>query len=349
MKDYDKICDFKNLYEAHTKCRNGKRNKSEVIRFELDLARNLDILANSLKERTYRMSGYYHFTIYEPKQREIYATSYVDRLVLRCLCDEVLIPILQPRLIYDNVACQKGKGTHFGMDRFSKHLRDYFKKNGNCGYVLKCDITKYFDNIDHQILKKKLRKVIHDQDVYALLSHIIDSFGVEKGLPLGNQTSQWFALFYLDSMDRYIKEYIKVKGYVRYMDDLVLLFKTKAEAQICKGLIAIHVNELKLTLNHKTQVFPLKNGVEFLGFRYSLSTTGKIVKRIKKQTKQRFKRRVKQLQYEYRKGVTSLATIEQVLASYRGHLLVGDTYHFRCDVYRNMKFVYNYNYHDEDG
>lgn len=125
VSDYERICDFQNLYKAHLRARQGKRNKQEVIQFEMKLAENLTRMSAALENRTYRMKGYYHFTIYEPKKREIYAAHYQDRVVLHCICDEVLNPILWKRLIYDNAACQKGKGTHFALDRFSLFLRKY--------------------------------------------------------------------------------------------------------------------------------------------------------------------------------------------------------------------------------
>lgn len=145
------------------------------------------------------------------------------------MCDEVLAPILDKKLIYDNSACRIGKGTHFAIGRVSKFLHDFYKKNGANGYFLKCDIRKFFDNIDHEVLRRKLATVIEDKQVLSLLYQIIDSFEVTsgKGLPLGNQTSQWFAIFYLDGFDRLIKEKLKIKYYSRYMDDYVLIHHDK--------------------------------------------------------------------------------------------------------------------------
>ena len=192
MCDFDKIFDFQNLYKAHTVARLGKRNTREVIDFEMNLAENLTILSDTLKDGSYKISGYYSFMVHDPKDRIIHALHYCDRVVQHCICDEVMAPTLDKKLIYDNSACRIGKGTHFAMKRLSGFMTDYYKKDGADGYFLKCDIRKFFDNIDHNVLKGKLQKIFTDKKIFSLLCQIIDSFEKSpgKGLPLGNQTSQ---------------------------------------------------------------------------------------------------------------------------------------------------------------
>ena len=237
MTDYDKICDFGNLYRAHLRARKGKKHKLEVTSFEAHLSLNLLTMATLLRARAYRMKGYYHFVIHEPKRREIFAAHYPDRVLLHCLCDNVLAPILQPRLIYDNAACQPGKGSHFAIKRMTEFMRRHYVKRGTEGYVLKCDISKYFASIDHEVLKKQLARVIKDEDVRRLLFHYIDSYDTDgrpgRGIPLGNQSSQWFAVYYLDPVDRLIKEKLRIKHYIRYMDDMVLIHPDKETLREC--------------------------------------------------------------------------------------------------------------------
>lgn len=341
MTDYEKICDFQNLYKAHLNSRKGKRHKSEVVRFELDLARQLSQIQDKLIKKTYRMKGYYNFVIHEPKKRNIFAAYYPDRVLLHCICDEVLTPILQKRLIYDNAACQIGKGTHFAQNRLAKFMREHYKAHGAQGYFLKCDIHKYFASIDHEVLKEKLNKVLADEDVKKLLFHFIDSYETEdrpgKGIPLGNQSSQWFAIYYLDKLDRFVKEKLRIKRYIRYMDDCVLIHPDKEFLKNClaemQGLVQ---GTLKLELNSKTQIFPIRNGVEFLGFRFYLTETGKVVRKIKFQTKLRFKRRLQKLQKDYAKGVIELDDVKACLASYNGHLKHGHTYKLKKKVYKDF-------------
>ena len=178
-----------------------------------------------------------------------------------CLCDNILKPYFENRLIYDNAACREGKGTDFARDRLTGFLREHYKRHGATGYILKYDIRHYFDSIDHEILKGMLRN-IPDRNVLGLLFHIIRSYegsmdpatGRKKGLPLGNQTSQWFALYYLDPMDRLIKEKMRIKHYIRYMDDGVLIHESREYLNEVLGRMRENAGELKLEFNQKTQI-----------------------------------------------------------------------------------------------
>ncbi|MDR3136427.1 MAG: RNA-directed DNA polymerase [Coriobacteriales bacterium] len=341
MTDYEKICDFQNLYQAHLRARLGKRHKSEVIKFEMDLANNLAIMQQRLINKTYVMRGYYDFVIYEPKRRDIFAASYPDRVLLHCLCDTVLMPLLQKRVIHDNAACQVGKGTHFAIKRLSRFMHRHYQQHGATGYFLKCDITKYFANIDHQVLKDRLTKAVADKDARALLFHFIDSYETAglsgKGLPLGNQSSQCFAIYYLDPLDRFIKEVLRIKHYVRYMDDLILLHRDKKFLQVCLVQIRDFAQrKLKLTLNEKTQIFPLRNGTEFLGWRFYLGKTGKIIRRLKTQSKLRYKRRLRKLHKDHVSGTIALKDLTSSLASYKGHLIHGHAYKLKAHAMRSL-------------
>ena len=332
MTDYEKIWDFQNLYQAHKAARLGKRDVKEVIDFELNLGRNLARISDSLRDGTYRMSGYYSFYVHDPKERKIHALHYIDRVVQHCICDEVLAPTLDKRLIYDNAACRLNKGTHFAIGRVNGFLRDHFNRFGAEGYFLKCDIHKFFDSIDHEILKRKLARVFLDRDFLDLLYRIIDSFEVTpgKGIPMGNQTSQWFAIYYLDGFDRLIKEKLRIRYYSRYMDDCVLICEDREYLKECLRQMTAYVqDELKLEFNEKTQIFPIRNGVDYLGWHIYLTETGKVIRKVKQQTKTRFKHKLKYLEYAYRENMIGLPEAEQVLSSYRAHLSYGHTYKLR--------------------
>ena len=268
------------------------------------------------------------------------ALSYYDRIVQHVLCDEVLTPFFDKRLIYDNCACRIGKGTHFALNRLTHFFRQHYKLHGANGYILKCDIRKYFPNIHHDVLKNRLQKIIPDKDILNLLFHIIDSFehSPNRGLPMGNQTSQLFALYYLDQLDRFIKEKLQIKHYIRYMDDLVLLSDDKEYLKDClKSMQSLVNNQLKLEFNDKTQIFPIKNGVDFLGFHFYLTDSGKVIKKLRRSSKVRFKNRLKQLQHEYKTGKVQLDDINMSLASYCGHLKHGHTYKLRASVFSKFK------------
>lgn len=340
-KRYDEVFTFENLYRSHLKCRRTKRHKPEVIRFEMNLSQNLTEMRDALLERSYVMQGYYNFMIHEPKQREVYATHYRDRIVIRCMCDEILEPIIGARLIYDNAACQKGKGTHYAVDRMTGFLRAFYKVNGNSGYVLKCDIRQYFASIDHEVLKDQLAKIIYDHDVLSLLYHYIERFevviGSEKGVPLGNQSSQWIGILHLDVMDRLIKEKLGIKYYVRYMDDFILVHEDREYLKYCLARIQEMVEkDLKLQLNSKTEIFPLKQGFEFLGWKMFLTKTGKVVKKVKAQSKLRAIKRFKLMNKQYTEGKITFHDVSQVVQSYDAHFSHGNTYQLRKKMHQQV-------------
>ena len=344
MTDYEKICDFGNLYKAHTAARRSKRDTSEVIDFELKLSKNLTEISDSLKNHTYKMSGYYSFMIHDPKDRVIHALHYRDRVVQHCICDEVLGPLLEKKLIYDNAACREGKGNLFAMERVCTFLRKYYAGHGTKGYILKCDIRKFFDNIDHNVLKEKLKALIKDSDVLWLLYLIIDSYEVTpgKGLPLGNQTSQWFALYYLDGFDRLIKEKLQIKYYSRYMDDCVLIHESKDYLKECRKILEDYINtQLHIEFNDKTQIFPISAGVDYLGYHLYLTDTGKVVKKVRQQTKYKFKRKVKYLVSAYADYKVNIDEVKQVLSGYNAHLKHGNTFMLRKKILESVVFCRN--------
>lgn len=335
MKDYDKICDFQNLYSAHKKARLGKRHVKEVIEFEMNISASLDRLAFALKEKTYRIAGYYSFLVHDPKERIIHALHYPDRVVQHCLCDQVLEPLLEPRLVYDNAACRKGKGTHFTIQRVNAFLKSFFHRYGTKGYVLRCDIHKFFDSMDHEVLKSKLAKLIKDPDVMDLLAGIIDSYETEKGkgFPLGNQTSQWFALYYLDGFDRLVKERLGIRYYSRYMDDCILIHPSKEYLKHCLAQMTDYLEtELKLEFNEKTQIHPIPTGFDYLGWHFYLADSSKIIRKLKTQAKNRYKQKLQHLQKAYAYGHMSIKEIDQVLNSYQAHLSHGHAYHLQAKL-----------------
>lgn len=332
--DFEKITDFDNLYRAYIASRRGKRNTREVVQFEINAGANLCQLKEELETGVYTISGYYHFTIHDPKVREIYALHYRDRIVQHSLCDNVLMPYFERHLIYDNAACRKEKGTLFAMNRLNGFMHAHFREYGQEGYFLKCDVRKFFDSIDHRLLKDRLEKIVDDHRTFALLCQIVDSYEVTpgKGIPMGNQTSQWFALFYLDPMDRLVKERLKIKYYTRYMDDCVLIHHDKKVLHDALGQMRQLLAEMKLEFNEKTQVFPLVHGVEYLGWRYYLTETGAVVRRLKKHSMIRWKHRLRKLQKEYAEGNVELDKVKEILVSYKNHMGYGNTYTLHSSV-----------------
>ncbi len=224
---YDEMCRFDVLYQAHLKSRRGKRCKKEVIDFEMDLGQKLYAIQWELLNGKYKVRPYEQFQIRDPKERLIHALQYRDRIVQHTLCDNVIEPFMERHLIYDNAAGRIGKGTHFAMNRLDGFMRRFYREYRTDGYFLKYDIKKYFDSIDHEILYDLYQNAFYKEEkICALIRLFIDSYACKpgKGVPLGNQTSSWFALYYLDGLDRLIKEKLQIRYYTRYMDDEILIY-----------------------------------------------------------------------------------------------------------------------------
>ena len=183
------------------------------------------------------------------------------------------------------------------MDRLKYFLqKEFFRNKDNKVYYLKCDIHKYFPSIDHDILINRLKKVDFSDDEFWFINKIINEQpnNLGKGLALGNQSSQWFALYYLDRIDRLVKEQLRIKGYVRYMDDFILIHRNKQYLQHClKEINKVCNEELNLKLNQKTQIGIAYNGIDFLGFNHILTSSGKVIRKLRFSSKQRMKKHIK--------------------------------------------------------
>lgn len=317
LPTWEELISYESLYRAHRKARLGKRHKKEVIEFELNLSQNLWALHYELKYHKYNISGYHKFMIYDPKEREIQAISYRDRIVQHTLCDNYLTPLFEKKFIYDNCACRKGKGTHFALKRFKQFMQEFYNKHGNNGRIIKLDMAKYFNSINHDVLKNLLNKSIYDKDVLKLCHKVIDSYNFQenKGLPMGNQSSQCFALLYLNSIDHMLKEKLHIKYYVRYMDDIVMIVKDKLFAKTIINQVKISLEPLKICLNHKSQQIAFKNGVIFLGWK--IFCPNRVILKVKKSLKLRI---IEKIKYNIAIG----GNLQESLVSYSGMFIHGN-------------------------
>lgn len=285
MTDFEKVIDFENMYKAYRKSKSGKGFKKSSAKFNIMALDGINALIEQLKNKTYKISNYNEFKVYEPKERIIQTTSFKDKVVQHSLCDNVLLPRLQKIFIYDNCAGQKGKGTLFGLNRLSEQMKAFHKRYGFNGYILKCDISKFFYNISHTQLKDIVEYYFYyDKDICWLCNLFIDSTE-GKGIPLGNQINQGLALLYLDGMDKLIKCELGIEYYGRYMDDFYLIHPNKDYLKYCLQVLTEYLKTLDLTLNGKTQIFPFKNGVNYLGFHTYIATSGKVIRKLKNQNK----------------------------------------------------------------
>lgn len=295
------------------------RWKTSVSQFELNALKNTAIAIQEIESGSYRLSPYQEFEIFEPKKRHITATRIKDRQIQRNLCDTMLYKQITKSFIYDNCACQIGKGTQFAMKRLKQHLGKFYRANkSNDGYVLKCDIHHFFESINHDVLKAELRRRIDDDWACNMVNDIVDSFGA-KGIGLGSQVSQLVALMYLDKLDHFIKERLKIRYYVRYMDDFILIHKDREYLKYCLMQIREHLAEIDLTLNSKTTIHKLKQGVCFLNWKYILSETGRVVML---QNSHRLAKKRRKIKAMLQKGID----VKETILSMTAHLSKGNAY-----------------------
>ena len=260
---FDKYLTYDKLMEAHNKSKAGKCRKTELIRFNLKQEEYIMYLYEQLKNGTYKHGGYTEFYVTEPKLRKIEKSRYIDRIVHRWVVDNFLLDAFASQFIDTSFACIKNKGMHKAAFCVQKYMRKAKAKWGDY-YVLKTDVSKYFNSINKKILLQILGRKIKDKKLMWLMHQILYAQPREVGIEIGNYTSQILANIYLNEVDQYIKHELKVKYYVRYLDDSILLLPTKAEATSVLKKIEIFLRDkLELKLNKKTQVFKGKQGINF--------------------------------------------------------------------------------------
>lgn len=315
---FDTITSLENLTLAWNEFKRGKQKRLDVQTFGFSLEDELFKLHHDLLDGQYRHAPYTQFYITDPKLRHIHKAVVRDR-VLHQAVFRVLGPIFERSFIFDSYSCRIGKGTHRGVLRLDHFARRLSRNNRHNIFSLKCDIEKFFDSVDHRILFGLFRKKISDHRVLVLVKSLIDSYqkGEEKGLPLGNVTSQLFANIYLNELDQYLKHVLGLQYYLRYCDDFVIFADESKQIPVLLSQIRCFLAEhLLLTLHpRKVIVRTYRQGIDFLGYvvrpwSYTLRT----------RTKKRILRKVAKAKGEFVEGVINQGSFDQSLQSYFGVL-----------------------------
>ena len=322
------MADYGNIHKAYNKARKCKRYRKDVLQFTKGKEENLEEVRNDVQELIYKPSEYRYFKVYEPKERQIMALPFYDR-VLQHAINNILEPIFNRRFIFHSYACRKGKGMHVASDTLQKWLYEWQKFHiDEPLYAIKADIHHYFQSINHDVLKAEIRKVIKDAGTLALIDRIIDHNGQMPdgiGIPVGNLTSQLFANIYLNMLDRYVKHELKAKYYIRYMDDFIILSPDKTQLKEWLERIERFINEkLKLELNPKTTILCTKNGVDFVGYKHRATH-----KKVRQDSIKRIKKTIKQ----YKKGKLTKEHLQKSIQSWTGHAEHADSYHLREKIH----------------
>lgn len=338
---YPHVYSFDNLHAAYLKARQNKRYHREVLAFSAHLEENLIQLQNELIWKTYRTGRYRFFKVYEPKEREVAALPFRDRVVQHALV-ATIEPIWERRFIFDSYACRPAKGTHPGADRAQSFLRRV-KRNHGRAYVLKADISKYFQSIDHTALRQLIRKRIACRDTLWLIDEILDSTTSPgelspRGLPIGNLTSQLWANVYLHELDEFVKHQLRERLYLRYMDDFVVVHHDKKHLHQVRETVETFLwDNLRLRTNAKTQIFPVDGvrgrALDFLGYR--IWTTHR---KLRTDSVKRMKRRLKTLQRQFAEGVIGLDRVRASIASWVGHAEHANSHKIRSLILADARF-----------
>ncbi len=302
------VCSFENLYKALRHCRRGVMWKDSVARYSLAGPLNVYYLSQDLKNNTYHLGEYFKFKVYEPKERDIVSTRIRDRVFEHSFNVNYFYPQMTKSFIYDNVACQNGKGNEMGRKRLRRHMQHYYRRYDTNGWVLKVDIKSFFASIDHDIAIQTINNRLDDLWARKVGEMVVRSFGTKEfphtGLGLGSELTQIIALAILDPLDHIIKEKLHIKYYIRYMDDLILIHHEKQYLKQCLKKIVLWLKEHKFNINqNKTQIFPLSQGITFLGFCFRLTDTGKILMTLPHQKISHERRKLMRLVKRVKQGI----------------------------------------------
>ncbi len=339
MDDFQKLIDFGNLYNSCQVSLRGQRKKISAVKFNVMALEHLIMMKRQLIDHTYKVSPYTEFIVTEPKRRIIKAGSFRDKVLQHCLCDYVLHPRMKDIFIRDNYAGQIGKGTLFGLNRLSENLTDFYREHQTNGYILKCDITKFFYSINHDIMKEYIRKYFTDEDIQWICDLFIDSVDGD-GLPLGNQCSQVFALIYLSGLDEFITKELGCKYYGRYMDDFYLLSDDKEYLKYCLEEIEKYLAGLRLSLNGKTEIVPMTKGIRFLGFHTYLTDDGKVIRKLTGDNKRKIKKRLNKYSKLVKEGKMTREKFNEMYESWKNHASHGNCYKLICEMDDFVKVLF---------
>lgn len=289
MNKLEKILNDDNkMYKAFLKSKNNRSYKASALTFEKDVLSNLETIKIELLNKTYKVSGYTKFKVYEPKERTILACKFKDKVVQHILCDNFLLDRFEELCILDNYSAQRNKGTGFARKRVIYQMKRFYNNYKMDGYIFKGDISKYYYNIDHDIAKQIMHRYF-EEEFHWLIDEFIDSTD-NPGIALGNQINTIVSGMYLHGLDNLITKKLNYPYYGRYADDFFIFDSDKERLKLTVKMVEKYLGILKLKLNPKSQIVPFKNGLNFIGFHFYIKN-GDIVIRLNNKKKNAYRRK----------------------------------------------------------
>ncbi len=325
-EDLEKIIGFDALYQSMLRCKKGVLWKDSVARFYHNAPHEIMKLSNELHAGTYEQRPMRKFKIYQPKQREVIGLSFRDRVFQRSLNDHAVYPRMVKHFIHDNAACQAGKGTAFARQRLRCFLQRYYRKYGRDGYVLQCDIVGYYPNMQHEVAEKQMEKYL-TPEVYQLAKTALAGQGEgEVGYYPGSQIVQIAGMAALNPMDHFVKERLRIKYYIRYMDDFLLIHENAKYLVDCCKQIDAELAQIGFRLHpKKTKLYPLTEKIKFLGFQHFLTPTGKVVSLVDPKNVKQQRTRLRRMVRKAKRGEITRGKVNECYASWRAHARQGNS------------------------
>ena len=343
----EEIIGFEALYQSMQQCKKGVMWKGSVAHYVLNGLEETYKLSQQLKDGTYKPRKPSKFTVYSPKQRDIVSISFKDRVYQRSLNDNGIYDGMTRSFIEDNQACQKGKGTDRARDRMEELLRRAFRKHGADFYILQCDVHGYYKHMRHNITEQLFQERLDPDVAMRAVKVMREQYTETDGYNPGSQVIQIAGISYLDSMDHFVKERLRIKGYIRYMDDFLLIHNDPAYLQYCLKEITQKLSEVGLEPNtKKTRILKAADGVMFLGFTFRVTRTGKILRLIDPQNVKRERKRLVRMVGKARRGELTRKKVDECYQAWKAHAEKGNTQkllkrmdEFYADLWRSENAV----------
>lgn len=332
----ENVIGFDALYNSMEKCKCGVMWKDSVAHYCLNAVEETLKLEKQLKDGNYKSRKPVKFMVTSPKPREIVSIAFRDRIYQRSLNDNSIYPKMSRQFVYDNGACQKGKGTDFARERLKCFFQKYFRKYGTNGYILQCDIHGYYPNMRHNVALEKFKRVLDSWTYQRTEKVLTEQYDGDMGYNPGSQMVQIAGISVLDDLDHFIKERLGIKFYLRYMDDFILIHQSKSYLEYCKDQIEKKLSHIGFKFNtKKTQISELNNSILFLGFVFNLTNTGKVIMTLNPKNVKRERKKLYRLVSKAKRGEISREKVDFCYAGWKNHAAKGNSFKLlqRMDQY----------------